>query len=117
MSGQVDYLEVMSTLGSVAARHAETTGLAYQTYATWEKRFDDIKGLFEKYQKTVHEAQAQGRDPGKLDKAGIAMQLVAQNPWFIQLMVQTLSQWQTRIPDAVKVLNEFQLSSSEAMKS
>jgi len=113
----VEYMEVMGTLGGIASKHPQTTGLGYNTYSAWSARFDDIKALFEKYQKTVHEAQGQGRDLGTLDKTGIAMQLAAQNPWFIQLVVQTLSQWQTRIPDAVQILNEFQLSSNEAAKS
>jgi hypothetical protein len=113
----VEYMEVMGVLGSIAARHPQTTGLAYNTYSAWSARFDDIKDLFEKYQKTVHEAQSQGREVGTLDKTGIAMQLAASNPWFIQLVIQTLSQWQTRIPDAVQILGEFQSSASAAAKS
>jgi hypothetical protein len=117
MSGQVDYMEVVGLLGSIAARHPQTTGLGYQTYSAWSARFDDIKELFEKYNKTVHEAQSQGRDVGTFDKTGIAMQLASQNPWFIQLVVQTLANWQTRIPDAIQILNEFQTSSKSAAQS
>jgi hypothetical protein len=113
----VEYMEVMGVLASVASKHPQTTALGYNTYSAWSAKFDDIKALFEKYNKTVHEAQSQGRDVGTLDKTGIAMQLAAQNPWFIQLVIQTLSQWQTRIPDAVQILGEFQSSSSEAAKS
>lgn len=113
----IDYMETMGTIGAVTAKHPRTSSLAMQTYSEWKARLDDIKNVVAKYQETVAKAKAEGRDLGMLDQLGIVQQLAAQNPWAVSLLIRTLSAWQTRIPDGVEILTEFQESSAQAYKT
>ncbi len=113
----VDYVEVMGLLASTMAKHPQTSALGSSTYGNWSARLDDIKRIIAKYNETVAKAKGEGQSLGKLDQVAIVMQLAAQNPWFVQLVVQTLSAWQTRIPDGISMLNEFQETSVAANKS
>jgi hypothetical protein len=113
----VDYMETMGVVGGTTVKHPQTCALGMKTFGEWKARSDDILHLKNKYLETVAKSKAEGRELGMLDQVGIGMQLVAQNPWFLALVSKTLTAWETRIPDAVAILNEFQEASNQANKS
>lgn len=107
----VEYLEVMGALGSIAAKHPQSTSLAMQTYSLWNSKLDEAKKIYDQY------LQASAQATGTLDKAGVLMQLLAMHPDVSKLLLQTIAMWQTRIPDLIDIITEFQEASSEAYKS
>jgi hypothetical protein len=111
MANNIDYMEVMGTLGSIAAKHPQTTSLLMQTFSLWNSHANEARKVQGEYQEAAQKAT------GPLDQAGIAMQLVALYPIASQLLLQTLAMWQSRIPDLIQVINEFQASSDAAAKT
>jgi len=104
----IDYMEVMGTLGSIAGKHPQTTSLLMQTVGLWKDHQDEAMKIYGEYMEAVAKAT------GPLDKAGIAMQLVALHPNVSVLLLQTLAMWQSRIPDLIQVINDFQAASDAA---
>ena len=107
----VDYMEVMGALGAVTAKHPQTVGLLMQTFQQINSNMDKYNKIASQYQ------QAAGQANGPLDQAGIIMQLLAQHPDVSSLVTQTLASWQSRIPDLIQVITEFQVASTEAAKT
>ena len=107
----VDFMEVMGALGSIAGNHPQTTALLMQTYSTWNARADKDRQIFDEYNRAAATAT------GPMDQAGIAMQLAAMHPEVLPLVIQTLASWQSRIPDLIAVLTEFQAASVSAAKT
>jgi len=107
----VDYMEVMGALGGIAGRHPQTTSLLMQTYSLWNTHQDEAMAIYNEYQKAAPTAT------GALDQAGILMQLCAMHPTAAQLLIQTLSMWQSRIPDLTQVITEFQAAAVAAAKT
>jgi hypothetical protein len=107
----VEYMEVVSALGSIAAKHPQTMGLLMSSYNSYKDVADALEKARNEYQ------QASKTATGALDKAGILMQIAALHPDIIKFLAQVLTTWQTRIPDLVQILNEFQAASATAYKS
>ncbi len=107
----VDFPEVMNTLMGIAGKHPQTTSLLMQSYSLWNARADKNRHIYDEYMRAAATAT------GPMDQAGIAMQIAAMNPDALPLVIQTLSSWQTRIPDLIQVLSEFQAASVAAAKT
>src|SRR6266581_2251063 len=106
----IDYMEVMGTLGSIAGKHPQTTSLLMQTYSLWNQP-ELVAKISSEY------AKAAATAAGPLDQAGIVMQLVAMHPDVSKLLLQTLAMWQSRVPDLIQVITEFQVAASAAAKT
>jgi hypothetical protein len=109
--GNVDYMEVMGVVGSVAAKHPQTTALGMQTKSLWEENRERLTNAYNKFNST------KTPESGMLDHIGILMQIAANDPRITQNLIRILSMWQGRIPDLIQILTEFQASSEAAMKS
>lgn len=107
----VDFMEVMGALGAIAGKHPQTTSLLMQSYSLWNARADLDRQIYDEYTKAAATAT------GPMDQAGIAMQLAAMHPAVAQLLKQTLAMWQSRIPDLIQVIDEFQAASVAANKT
>jgi hypothetical protein len=107
----VDYMEVLGVLGSLAAKHPQTTALLLQSYNLWNARADEINKITGEYQNAAAKAA------GPLDQVAILMQLVALHPNVVGLLKQTLTMWQTRIPDLLDVIEELQSAAVSAAKT
>lgn len=107
----IDYMEVFGIMGGLAARHPQTTGLLWQTYSLWSPHLGEVNKIAADYQKTAAQAK------GPLDQAGIVLQLVAAHPNASALLKQTLTMWQTRVPDLLQVLDELQAAASAAAET
>ncbi len=107
----VDYSEVMGLFGSLMGGHPQSMGLLMQSYSGWDGHTDDLTKIANEYQSAAVNAT------GAMDKGGIAMQLAAMHPWVADLLIQTLLQWQSRIPDLIEIIKEFQAASTAAMKT
>lgn len=106
----IDYGEVFQVLGSVAAKHPQTSSLIMQTYGLLKDEGDDVRKMMEKFK----EADSQSRGP--MDTLAVIMQLTAMNPNTTLKLIQVLSMWQSRIPDLITFLQEFRAESIEANK-
>lgn len=107
----IDYMEVMGTLGSIAARHPQTMSLAMQTYSMYSQYSDEISKMMDEYKRASAQAT------GKFDIAGILMQICAMHPNGAKVLLQIIAMWQGRIPDLIQIINEFQDASVAAQKT
>lgn len=111
MTGTIDYMEVLGILGAIAAKHPQTVGLLMNSYNSYKEVAGELDKVRSEFSATAKSAT------GPLDQAGILMQLAALHPDAVKFITQMLSNWQTRIPDLVQILNEFQAASSAAAKT
>jgi hypothetical protein len=107
----VEYLEVLGAYGAIVSRHPQTTGLLMNLYNSYKELATTIEKAHGEYE---HAAQSA---TGALDKAGILMQVAALHPDVVKFLVTVLTACQTRVPDLIQILNEFQAASAEAYKS
>lgn len=107
----IDYMEVLGIIGGLTARHPQSTSLIMQTYSLWNTNAAEINQVQAEYQR----AAPQGSGP--MDTAGIVLQIAAMHPKAAALLIQTLTMWQTRIPDLIQILQELQAAATEASKS
>jgi len=107
----IDYLEVIGALSAIAAKHPQTMGLLMNSYNSYKEvagQLDKVRSEFSATAKTA---------TGPIDQAGILMQLAAMHPDVVKFITQMLSNWQTRVPDLIQILNEFQAASSASYKT
>jgi hypothetical protein len=107
----IDYAEVMQIIGSETAAHPQTTSLAMQTYSLWNAHANEIKQIQTEWQQTEPKAT------GAFDTVGIALQIMALHPNAANLLIQTLTMWQTRIPDLIQIIGEIQAAATQAAKT
>ena len=111
MTGTIDYMEVLGILGGLVARHPQSTSLILQTFNLWNGHADEVSKAWSEYQAAAAKAS------GPLDQGGIVLQLMALHPNAQALLKQTLTMWQTRIPDLIQILDELQSAANEAAKT
>ena len=107
----IDYMEVMGVFGGLTARHPQTVSLILQTYNLWNNSSVELNKIYGEYNVAAAKAT------GPLDQAGIVMQLMAIHPSASALLKQTLTMWQTRIPDLLQIIDELQAASTAAAKT